>query len=164
MVQDSSNKRISTGGITVVEVIIGVTLLSVIVVMVLFTMTLFLQTRSELVKKTKALFLAEEGIELLRYLRDEDWTTVAALSKNTPYSFTISGSTVAVTSASEVIDSTYTRQFVLKTVYRNSTEDLALSGGGGTHDDDESVWVEMNVGYGAGTTTLETVLTNIFDL
>ena len=63
-------------------------------------------------KKTKALYLAEEGIEMLRYLRDDDWNYLeSSLNRDTIYYFDPSASDINVTGSPEIIDSDYYREF-----------------------------------------------------
>ena len=153
-------------GISLIEVLIGVSILALVTITMLFTMTLFLETRGEVMKKTKALYLAEEGLEVLRYLRDEDWEVFGTeLSTDTVYYFSLSDTEVATTTSPEIIDGTYLREFEIHDVYRNNTsDDIVASTTGSSYVDSETMEVVVRVGFSDSTTTVRTLLTNIFDI
>lgn len=165
MHQDSLNNHRRSHGTLLIEVALGVAILSIVVVMVTLVMTLFLDARDVVLTKTKALYLAEEGIEVMRYMRDADWNILSTeLSTGTTYYFLLNPTVVATTTVPEVIDGSFYREFELRDVYRNSvSDDIDISGGGGTYIDDSIVEVEVRVGYGGSTTTLRTLLGNIFN-
>lgn len=66
-------------GVGVVEVLVG----SAILVLVLFafvsSLSLYSEASRDALKHTQALFLAEEGLELARAIRDEDWNNIKNL-------------------------------------------------------------------------------------
>lgn len=150
-------------GITIVEVIIGVAIAGLVIVFISHTITLFLVSSGATLQKTKALYLAEEGLEIMRYLRDEDWSTIDdELSNGTTYYLSVATSTLGTTTVPEVIDGIYTRSFELSEVRRdNATDDIVSSGGS---VDGGSRWVTFFVSYDSATVTMETLLTNIFDI
>ncbi len=166
MLQDLLNNKKQSKGVTLIEVAIGVSILSIVVIMLIHSMTLFLDTRGEILRKEKALFLTEEGIEMMRYIRDEDWNVLSTdLSSDTIYYFDVSASRVGTTTAQEVVDSSYYRQFELHDVYRdNTSDDIVASTSGSSYVDTGSKELVVRVGYDGGTTTLKTILTNIFDI
>lgn len=164
-----SNKQ-SQRGVTLLEVAIGISLLAAVLVMTLYSFTLFIDTRSELIQEAKAVYLAEEGLEILRYIRDEDWTVLRDdLSKNTIYYFDVSSTYVATTTTPELIDGIYNRQFELWPVRRDAGgTGPILASTTGAAIDPETVMAVVRVGYGdangQSTTTLKTILTNIYDI
>lgn len=152
-------------GFGVVEALIGVSILVTASIFVYFSMSLFLNTRAELLLKTQSLYLAEEGLEVLRYLRDEDWSVLGTeLSTDTTYYLLAGSDEVGTTTVPEVIDGTFTRSFVLRDVYRDDVTTDVSAGGAGTSIDSDAKEVEMSVFYGTGTTTLTTILTNLFGI
>lgn len=76
-----NNKR----GIAIVEILIGTSILTIILAFISTTLVLFLDTSNLAMEQTQALYLAEEGQEFLRYLRDEDWDTIAGLTEGDTY-------------------------------------------------------------------------------
>ncbi len=149
-------------GITLIEVIIAISTIGLIVVVVGFSVTTFVDARSQLLNDMKGVYLAEEGYELLRMLRDEDWTTVEALTIGDTYSFAVATTTVAIVSGVEEIDSAFYRSFELAEVRRNGSDDIDLSGAGTV--DDEARLVTVSVFGPTGTTSFSGILTNIHAL
>lgn len=149
-------------GISLVEVVIGVAIAGLVIVFVSHTITLFLATSEETLNRTKALYLAEEGQEILRYIRDMDWDEIDALTvpAGTTYYLEVTDTTLSTTTTAEVIDSTYTREFVLSSVERDGNDDITTSG----TPDDGSLFVTFTVDWGISSTSLTTLLTNIHNI
>lgn len=149
-------------GITIVEVIIGVAIMALIVAFISYTITLFVQSSDGALKRTQALYLAEEGIEIMRYLRDSDWNTLdSELTNDTTYYLDVATTTLATTTTPELIDDTYTRSFELTEVRRDGDDDIVDSGG---TIDDGSRYVTFSVSWDTATVTLTALLTNIHDI
>lgn len=145
-------------GITIVEVIIGVAVAGLVIVFISHTITLFVQASEAALDKTQALYLAEEGTEILRYLRDADWDTIENdLVVGTTYYFDVATTTLATTTAPEVIGK-YTRSFELAAVERDSDDDIVDSGG---TVDDGSRFATVSVSWGSESVELTALLTDL---
>jgi len=151
-------------GFTVIEILVGVSLLALIVIFTTHSLTLHFASGALVQQKTKALYLAEEGQEILRYLRDEDWNAITDLTADTQYYFAVATSTVATTTSLELIDTRYTRSFVLREAYRDANDDLVASTTGGSSIDTGSYIAEVSVVWGANSVSLDGLLTNVFDI
>jgi hypothetical protein len=152
-------------GVTVVEILIGVSLFTLIVVFITHALALYFSTGSLLQEKTKALYLAQEGQEVMRYLRDEDWTTLTDLTVGTAYYFDVATTTMATTTVPEIIEGVYTRSVVLENAYRDGNDDLVASTAPGASIDDGGRIVVTKVQWGSGNEIqLESLLTNIFNI
>lgn len=159
-----SFKSVSSRGVTVIEVLIGAAMVSTIVIMVLVTLSLFLDSRQELLTKTKSLYAAEQGIEMLRWLRDDNWNAIATIPLNTTYYLSVATSTLGVSATPEVLEGTLRREFVARSVYRDgTTDDIVASTTAGAVIDTGAREIEMRVGDGQSTSTLFVVLTDIFN-
>lgn len=157
-------KSVSSRGVTVIEVLIGAAMVSTIVIMVLVTLSLFLDSRQELLTKTKSLYAAEQGIEMLRWIRDNNWNTIATIPLNTTYYLSVTTTTLGVSATPEVLDGTLRREFVVRSVYRNSTtDDVVASTTAGGVIDTGAREIEMRVGDGQSTSTLFVILTDLFN-
>lgn len=149
-------------GITLVEVLVAISVIAVMVMVVGYSVITYVDARSQLVSDMKGLYLAEEGYEMLRFLRDEDWNTIDGLTVGNTYSFSVSTTTIGITNTIEVIDGSYYRSFVVSGVKRNANDDIDFSGVGTTDDDTKLVTVSV---YGpTGTTSLSAILANIYAL
>jgi len=79
----------------------------------------------EMGRRTEATSLAEEGMEVVRQLRDDGWAAnIASKAVGTNYYLVISGSSWTLSGANPgVINNLYTRTVQFATVYRNATTD-----------------------------------------
>lgn len=144
------------------EVLIGVSILSLSLMFINYTITLFVTAREELLVQTKALYLAEEGYEIVHALRDNNWDTIDALSLNTDYALSVATTTVSLGAVPEVIDTNYRRRFHLRALYRDADNDVTASTTPGATVDNQGREVWIQVGTPVGTTTLKAILTNVF--
>ena len=118
-------------------------------------------------EKLQAGFLAEEGLEVLRFLRDGGWTSnIATLSISTDYYLSFNPATSkwsVVLAPPAKIEGVFERNFRIESVLRDSGDNIASSG---TNDPDTKkiimkiAWTSQNTGQ---TFTLEAYLTNLFD-
>ena len=116
-------------GITIVESLVGLSILAFIIVFILLSVTLFQSSANLALSNTKATYLAEEGEEFARFIRDNNWTTFSGLINGTTYYFAPSASSVGVTTTPEIIGGTYTRSFTVQDTQRNGFGDFVESGG-----------------------------------
>lgn len=149
-------------GVALVEVLIALGIIASILVAVGFSVATYVSARSELLNNTKALYLAEEGYEMLRVLRDEDWNIINDLNLDTIYYFDVSTTTIAISTTPEVIDDNFYRSFVLQEVYRDNNDDITSSTTAGASVDIGSLYVTVSVGYLSGTSSLQALITNMY--
>lgn len=155
----------STRGVSVVEVMIGLVIFSIIFVFIFHTLTLFFGSQTLTLESTQALYLAEEGQEAVRYLRDEDWNALSALSKDTEYTLAIATTTIDAVAGTTLIDGKYTRSFFLHDAHRNSDDDFVASTTSGASVDSGSLLVTVRVTWGEDEQVqLYSLLTNLHDI
>lgn len=150
-----------TQGMSLVEVVVGISILSTIMVSVGIGVTSFVDARGRLLTEAKATYLAEEGYETLRAIRDEDWADIAAVPVGTTRYLDVTATTIGITTTPEVIDTSYTRSFQVQELRRDSNDDIVTTGG--TIDSD-SVLVEILVTGPNGTVSLESILSNVHNI
>lgn len=158
------HKRSQQKGFGLIEIVISVTIIGA----VMWTAFYFYERALILNQRTtdlvQANMLLVEGVEVVKYLRDESWTTnIATLATSTPHYLIFTSGDWEIVSTSTSIDSVFTRYFVFENVYRDGNDDIAPSG---THDPN-TLKLSMNVEIldrGATTTeSITTYITNIFD-
>ncbi len=149
-------------GITLIEVVIGISIIGIAVVAIGYSVTQYVEARAALLNDAKAAYLAEEGYEIIRALRDSNWNTIEALTIGTTYYLDVSTTTIAVSNTPEVIDGSFRRSFVVQSVYRNASDDIVISTTPGASVDDGSREIEISVGGPNGTSSFEAVITNVF--
>lgn len=148
-------------GITLIEVLIAMSIIATMLIAVGLSVTAYVNARSELLTDLKALYLAEEGYEILRALRDEDWNTLDGLARDTTHYLTVATTTLGVSAVPEVVDGSFTRSFQLREVHRDANDDITASSTPGASVDSEIVFVEVMVVGPTGTTTMTSLLSNI---
>jgi hypothetical protein len=158
----SSIRTKSARGVTAVEIAIGVSIASLVIVFAVQTIGLFVNANRVASEKTKAIYLTEEGHELLRWLRDGSWNTISALSTNNTYYFVTSTTSIGLTTTLQN-NGGYVRSFRLQNVYRNSSDDIVASTTGGAIADTSAKYVTMTTTYGNPTTSVSitTILAEI---
>lgn len=154
-------------GIGLIEIVIAAGIFAVAI----FSLLVFIQYSAAAIdnnlRRVQAAFLAEEGLEAARHLRDQAWTNIATLDPNTTYYFVFTPGTPAswalTTVAQPAISGTFTRQIVVPTVQRSGTDDIVALGG---VVDPNTRLVRVVVSWQdrgqAKSFQLETYLTNVF--
>lgn len=140
-----------TRGISSVEMLVGISIAALILLFVTHAITRFVNVGQETAEKTKALYLAEEGLELVRFVRDESWSNISTLTDGTTYYLDVSSTTVAISGTPEVIDGYYERSFVVDAVERDGNDDIVTSGTA----DPQSKYVTVTVSWDTPTQTTE---------
>lgn len=150
-------------GVSALEVVIGVSIAGVLLTYAINTVTLFINSAREVTIRTQALYLAEEGLELTRFMRDKNWPTFISIPQNTTRYLEISSNDVFPTISTETIGD-FTRSFTVSNVYRNTvTDDIMANIPGSSVPDTNSKYVTVTVGWGSAgdTVSLTTILANI---
>jgi prepilin-type N-terminal cleavage/methylation domain-containing protein len=149
-------------GVTLIEVLIAVGIVALFSVVISTTVFQFAESRKELLHDTDKMYLAEEGYEIIRLLRDDDWANLSGLTLNTNYYLQLSDTTLAIGTVPEIINARYTRLFKLLSVYRDATTHEIVSSGGVL--DNDALKVQISVGDSNGTSTVEALLVNFSSL
>lgn len=124
-IRNNSNKYIS--GITLIEVIVGIGIITIILVGLISAFQVFLKASLTNTEKIQSAFLLEEGMEVVRFLRDENWSNISNLTNNIDYYTYFSGTNWNITSIATTTNS-FTRKIIFSDVYRrNSDSDIVAS-------------------------------------
>lgn len=121
-------KIYSKQGFSLVEVVVSAAIMLVCVLALLTIHNLYLKNALDNTYSAKAAYLAEEGLEAMRYLRDDSWSgNISSLSDNFPYGVSLVGGVwkTGSTTAVDVFDRTIT----LGPVYRDVSGDIVSAGG-----------------------------------
>jgi len=166
-------KMLSTGnknfhrGLTLVEVLVAASIILVFTVSLVGVYNLYLRIVFANSYTVKAAFLAEEGLEVMRFFRDVSWeNNILTLSKDTDYGLTFDNlSNVWMATTSIIfIDDQFERRITVSDVYRDASSQIVTSGGS---IDPDTIKITSVVSWkrGSATTTksISTYLTNIYD-
>lgn len=159
---DRKNKK----GLSLVEVIIGSAVIIGGMLALISTMGNFVSSENSSERTIQALLIRDEGIEVVKYLRDVSWSThIASTEDNVPYEAIFNDSRWSLsTSTHQLIDSKITRKIYFSPVLRNQESDITDSDG---IEDNNTKKVTIVVTYpiknGISTTTISTYVMNIFN-
>lgn len=155
------------GGIGLIEIVVGVAIISIALVGIIASFNLYLKSGFTNTQKVKAVFLAEEGVEALRFIRDNGWTiNIASLSTGVTYYFEFEDSIWKSTTTPEIITGVYSRSFVLDDAYRRvGDSDLVASTSPSSKAiDSEARLVTVQVAWGENNVVeMTTYLMNLFE-
>ncbi len=151
-------------GITLVEVLVATAIILSFLIALISVHNTYLRSSFSNLDQIKATYLAEEGIEAIKGLRDTSWTTnIAPLVNDTSYYLVFAGSQWATSTVPTLIDSKYTRKVVLSAVNRDTSSDITTSGGSlDSNTRKVNVTVSWSTGSATSTRSIDTYITNLF--
>lgn len=118
----------SNKGIGLIEVVIGAALVFIIFSGIISVFNFYLKDSVSVTDNIKAEFLAVEGLEALRSIRDNGFSGIASLPRDTDIYLAFDGVRWFATTTPEIIDSVYARSFQISDVYRDSFGAIVSSG------------------------------------
>ncbi len=127
----SLKKNLLKKGLSLVEVLVASSIIIVFFMALVGIYNVYLKISRTNIYSIKAGYLAEEGIEAIKSLRDISWNNnIAPLSANTDLYLDFSGGRWVSTSTNTYIDGMFERKINITTVNRDpSTGDIVTSGG-----------------------------------
>src|SRR3989344_2907801 len=148
-------------GFGLLEIVIAVSIISGTIFSLSYVFIISHRLEAISSDKVRANFLAEEGLEAMRFLRDKSWNTnLSGLSVDTTYylSFATTTSTWSVvTNGPALIDGLYMRTINVAAVERDASDDI-VSSGGTVDPDSKKISVTM-AWSGRGATSTVTIST-----
>ena len=152
-------------GIGLVEVIISVSILTVIMIGLISTFNYYVGTGIRSTEKIQGVLLAEETLEAVRFMRDSSWSTIGDLATSTSYHLEFTGALWKASSTQIVIDGRFEQTFTFDDVYRRDSDDdiVPLSSGDAKTLDPDTLLITVSIlTDGATTTEIVTYMTNLF--
>lgn len=149
-------------GIGAVEIVIGAAIISLVLLSVGVAFNNSLKASRAIGKRAAANFLAQEGVEALRMLRDNDWQNISGLSDGNNYYFSWSGGSWSTSTQNVFIDGTFERKFTVLNAYRDGNDDIAASGTLDNNTKKVTVSVSWREGLSTTTESISAYLVNIF--
>jgi type II secretory pathway pseudopilin PulG len=155
-------------GAGLVEIIVAVFVFSIVLGSLITASNMYLSGASDNLKSTQGAYIAQEGIEALKIMRDYSWDTITALSTSTNYYLTwnTSSSTWVATVTPTTPDSVFNRTFNIYPIYRdNLTGDSTTSPAVGFTFDPNTKKVDVTVSWRSkNATTTKILSTYIADI
>lgn len=158
----------SSGGFSLVEVVIGSALILLSVVGLVNGYGLYLKAGLRNTAALQAAFLLQEGVEAVTLMRDDGWSNLSSLSPGARYYLAWNGTRWSATTTSAAIDGLFLRTFTLDDVYRrDSDKDIVASSSPEAKSlDVNAKQLTMRVTASSTpplTTQMTTYLTNLFE-
>ena len=156
-------------GFGLLEIVIATSIISGTIFSLSYVFLISNKLAAESSNKVRANFLAEEGLEALRLLRDSSWSSnLSGLNTSTTYylSFNTAASAWSIgTAYPGFIGSIFDRTVTVENVNRDPANDNIVSSGGTNDPDTRKFNVSVAWSERAGTTTVtvSTYLTDMFD-
>lgn len=153
-------------GIGLVEVIVSVGIIALSLIGIVGAFNFYIKAGIENTDKIRAVYLLEEGVEAVRFLRDGGWSVnIAGLSTYSPYYLALVGGSWEATTTAALIDDTFDRIFILGDVYRrNSDDDIVASTSAEAKTlDADTKEVTVRVSWSDEEVEAITYITNLFE-
>ena len=116
------NEILRTKGIGLIEVVVSIAIIATILVGLLSAFNVYIKAALSNTEKIQSAFLLEEGLEVVRFIRNEDWNNISALATSTDYYIVFNVDTwEIVTTASST--SSFTRIMNVADVFRRDIDD-----------------------------------------
>ena len=109
-------------GISLVEVVVGSAIILTVLVGLVVAFERYAATLFRTTDRLQATYLAEEGVEVARILRDASWTNFAALTLDVPYRLALVAGVWEATTSTTLIDGAFDRTMTLASVYRRTSD------------------------------------------
>ncbi|MEN9614213.1 MAG: hypothetical protein RLZZ347_520 [Candidatus Parcubacteria bacterium] len=155
----------SQSGFSLVEIVVGSAIIGVVFVSMIATYATYVKASFQNASTIKATYLAEEGVEAIKSMRDRGWgTAISGLTASTTYYLDFSSGYWKSTTTPEVVDSSYQRSFVLFPVYRDGNSDITSSGGTLDSDTKKAVVTVTVVPPAIGATTTKTLSAYVLNI
>ncbi len=160
----SQNSR----GFSLLEATVGIAIISTVFIGLFAAYSRFVRLSMNTQPTVKAAYLIEEGVEVMKILRDTGWSTrIATLSTTTTYylNFATTTSTwTSTTSAASGYSGTFLRTFTITDLKRdNTSKDVATTTA--TYDPNiKKITISVAWQLGSATTTrsISTYIANLF--
>jgi len=151
-------------GIILIEALVAASILSLVLASAIGAFLLTIRTSLGNGADVQAAFLAEEGLEAMRILRDNSWSGNIASQTSGDFYLAFDGTTWQATSINTYIDNAFERSITIFDVQRDGNGDIVTQGGA-IDVDTKKVMVNVSWRTQSGTSTysLSTYLTNMFD-
>lgn len=152
-------------GLTLVEVLVAASIILTFLLALFTVHNYYLKIAFSNKNFIKGGELAEEGLEITRFLRDSSWeTNIASRTLNTDYYLNFEGGLWQATVTPSVIDGIYYRVIRFSAVSRDISSNIVTSGG--TIDPNTLLAVSIVSwfnGSATSTKSISTYITNIFE-
>lgn len=154
-------------GFTILEIVLGIAMITAFLVSNSYYYKKVLDVSEETTHSIQSGFLLEEGVEAVKLLRNESWSTnIDPLVAGTPYYLHWTGAAWVLTTTPEQVETVFTRTLKFENVNRDGSDDIVTSGGAldaGTKKVVVDVSWSSKGNRATSTKSVEAYVMNLFD-
>jgi type II secretory pathway pseudopilin PulG len=156
-------------GFTLIEIVLAAGILSSFMVTIALYYKKILDVSEDTTRYIQSGFLLEEGVEAVKLIRDEGWSSgIVPLSTTTTYYLFWTGTRWTSTTTPTIVESVFTRTFTVGDVYRDATDNIVADPALGTFGTSSkkitfSVAWQSKGGRATTTKSAETYIMNLFN-
>lgn len=151
-------------GFSLVEIVVMVSVVFVFMFIVWQIYVLYIKIASSNPDNFQASFIAEEGIEAVKFMRDDSWTdNIAPLVSGTAYTLVFDGSSWMVTTDVIFVSNKFDRRIYFEDVSRNFMGNIDSLGDPDQNTKKVVVEVSWQKDFSTTTRTITTYVSNIFN-
>ena len=158
------NKKSS--GVGLIEAIVVISIMSTAFVAIIGAIVFFIRGGLFATEQVQALFLLDESVEAVRFMRDEGYTVnITPLVGAGPTYLTVDGSGWSATSTNNPVLGKYTRTIEISEVYRKVSDDTIVPSTSGDPKalDAGTVRLETTISWGMSSLTNTTYVTDLHE-
>ena len=157
-------KFIFKQGIGLVEMIVGLSVFVFIVLSFIISFNYFIKNSILGIKTTQAHFLAREGLEAIKSMRNNSWATnINQFISSQEYYLYFNGNRWESTTTPVMIDNFFKRKFITENVYRDTNGDISTSGTLDSGSKKITVFISYTTNNNVvETESMSTIITDIF--
>ena len=142
-------------GISLVEVIIASSIISIFMMTVSSVYSNFVQLSYDNVNKTQSVFLLDEGVDAVKTIAANSWVQIGSLLSGTDYYLVWQDNRWQSTTTLNTIDNIFIRKFNVQDVYRDPTTLNIVYTGGVSDINSKIINMQVLWNYKGSTTTKE---------
>jgi Tfp pilus assembly protein PilV len=161
-ISENSRRASLQKGSGLVEILVAVFIITIILGSLVAVASMYLSNAKESLRSTQAAYLASEGIEAVKTIRDTSWDNITALVNGTDY-YLYFDNNLSVWKATTTKSSIggFSRILNISSVYRDSNYRIILSGGTiDTNTKKVTAYVSWNTKNSTTTKYISTYITN----
>jgi hypothetical protein len=117
-------------------------------------------------ERIQSIYLLEEGVEVMRFFRDTEWTSISGLTTDTPYYIYFDNSAWSTTTTATSTLNGFSRSISIEDVFRRDSDDIIIASTSAdtkTLDLDTKLITVEAVSPLGNKRTLSVYLTDLFD-
>ncbi|PIR58156.1 MAG: hypothetical protein COU71_00180 [Parcubacteria group bacterium CG10_big_fil_rev_8_21_14_0_10_38_31] len=156
--------KLNNYGFGLVEIVVAVSIISFSIFSLFFIFELSLRAERRTTNNIKASFLLEEGVEVVKIMRDSGWTvSLGSLSSGIDYYLVFDGVSWQVSLIPSLVDNFFERKLIIDDVLRDANDDISDSGVVDSDTKEVTLYVSWQEAGVTTTRSISSYVTNIFN-